>query len=245
MTTVPPSTPPALEHPPIALEHPDREAAAHVESGAISGRPDASARSEGAPARAIRQVSPDVTSLKALAHPVRLRLLGLLRIDGPATATQLAERLGLNSGATSYHLRQLAQHGYIEEAASANRRDRLWQARHELTTFEETGEAGAEATAAFVQAALVLQTDMMRQAAAELADLPAVWRAACTASDMVIPLTPAAATALVQKLEALLTEAMQAAPPLGQPLPADTVPFTLMLHAFPFPGRLPHRDAEA
>src|SRR5262245_28458635 len=50
-------------------------------------------------------------SLRALAHPVRVKLLGLLRIEGPATATGLAEKLGLNSGATSYHLRQLAGAG--------------------------------------------------------------------------------------------------------------------------------------
>ena len=55
--------------------------------------------------RNLRRVVPDATALKALAHPVRLRMLGMLRVDGPATATQLAARLGLNSGATSYHLR--------------------------------------------------------------------------------------------------------------------------------------------
>ena len=70
-----------------------------------------------APTREITRIVPDATALKALTHPLRLRMLGMLRIDGPATATGLAERLGLNSGATSYHLRQLAQHGFIEEAA--------------------------------------------------------------------------------------------------------------------------------
>ena len=55
-------------------------------------------------------ITPDVAALRALGHPVRLRILGLLRADGPATATALAQRLGLNSGATSYHLRQLAAH---------------------------------------------------------------------------------------------------------------------------------------
>jgi DNA-binding transcriptional ArsR family regulator len=53
-------------------------------------------------------VTPGVQQLKALSHPVRVQMLGILRIDGPATATMLASRLGLNTGATSYHLRQLA-----------------------------------------------------------------------------------------------------------------------------------------
>jgi DNA-binding transcriptional ArsR family regulator len=52
------------------------------------------------------QVTPDPTALRALSHPVRLRMLGLLRSEGPSTASRLAERLGLNSGATSYHLRK-------------------------------------------------------------------------------------------------------------------------------------------
>ncbi|MGO8484742.1 winged helix-turn-helix domain-containing protein, partial [Rhizobium leguminosarum] len=51
--------------------------------------------------RTISRVVPDPNALKALTHPVRLSMLGMLRIDGPATATQLAARLGLNSGATS------------------------------------------------------------------------------------------------------------------------------------------------
>jgi len=47
-----------------------------------------------ATSRNVSEIVPDVTALKALAHPVRLRMLGMLRIDGPATATQLAARLG-------------------------------------------------------------------------------------------------------------------------------------------------------
>ena len=51
----------------------------------------------------------DSHSLRALAHPLRLRLVGALRLHGPATATMLARRLDTNSGQTSYHLRQLAE----------------------------------------------------------------------------------------------------------------------------------------
>ncbi|MGB0191497.1 MAG: helix-turn-helix domain-containing protein, partial [Nocardioides sp.] len=50
-------------------------------------------------------MTPGPEQLKALTHPVRVRMLGMLRIDGPATSTTLAQRLGLNTGATSYHLR--------------------------------------------------------------------------------------------------------------------------------------------
>ena len=63
----------------------------------------------------LTRITPTPLQLRALSHPVRLRMLGLLRAEGPATATGLATRLGLNSGATSYHLRQLATHGFVED----------------------------------------------------------------------------------------------------------------------------------
>src|SRR5579863_2837206 len=74
------------------------------------------AASVGAAARAQRRaVNLDAKGLRALAHPVRVQLVDLLRRHGPSTATQLAERTGLTSGATSYHLRQLAASGFIVE----------------------------------------------------------------------------------------------------------------------------------
>lgn len=70
----------------------------------------------------------DPRQLRALAHPLRLRLLGLLRLDGPSTATRLAERVGESSGSASYHLRQLAQHGFIEEDPDRGvGRERWWR----------------------------------------------------------------------------------------------------------------------
>ena len=65
--------------------------------------------------------------MRAMAHPLRLRLLELLR-DGPSTATRLAAELGESSGATSYHLRILAKAGLVEDdARRGNLRDRWWR----------------------------------------------------------------------------------------------------------------------
>jgi DNA-binding transcriptional ArsR family regulator len=76
------------------------------------------------------------TALRALAHPLRLRLVGLLRIDGPATATGLAHRVGESSGSTSYHLRQLAAAGFIEEAPELGKgRERWWRASQRETSW--------------------------------------------------------------------------------------------------------------
>jgi DNA-binding transcriptional ArsR family regulator len=69
----------------------------------------------------------DAAQLRALAHPLRLQLLEVLHSEGPATATQLARRLGESSGATSYHLRALHRAGMVEEAEQKNARERWWQ----------------------------------------------------------------------------------------------------------------------
>jgi len=65
--------------------------------------------------------------LKALAHPLRVQLLNALTNYGPATASGLAARLGESSGATSYHLRQLERHGFVQEdATQGTARERYW-----------------------------------------------------------------------------------------------------------------------
>jgi len=94
----------------------------------------------------------DGAALKALAHPLRVTMFDRLAMFGPATASQLAEALGESSGATSYHLRQLARHGFIEEDAErGNHRDRYWRVvpggvTMNPTDFEE-GSAEYEAGA--------------------------------------------------------------------------------------------------
>ncbi|WP_018529815.1 MULTISPECIES: winged helix-turn-helix domain-containing protein [unclassified Streptomyces] len=60
-------------------------------------------------------------------HPVRIALLDLLAEVGTLTSTQAAARLGHSSGLCSFHLRQLARHGLIEEAPHDGRRDRPWR----------------------------------------------------------------------------------------------------------------------
>lgn len=79
----------------------------------------------------------DPQTLRALAHPLRMRLLGLLRVDGPSTASRLGERVGESSGATSYHLRELARYGFVEDATGLGTgRERWWQAAHEITSWD-------------------------------------------------------------------------------------------------------------
>ncbi len=186
--------------------------------------------------RPISRIEPNAMALRALAHPQRMRMLSMLRMDGPATATRLAERMGLNSGATSYHLRQLARHGFIEEDAErGNARDRWWRASHDSTVTSTAGddEDDLDAAVAFTQAALQWQVSQMQQAVEQHAQLSSAWRDASTASDFIIPLTAEGAKALTDRLMAVLWEAKAAAPPLGGAYPEGVEPVTYVLHAFP------------
>jgi len=87
--------------------------------------------------------------LRGLVHPIRLRLLTMLQEEGPATASQLGRRIGHSSGVTSYHLRILADHGFVEEDTErGNGRDRYWRARYRQTsfTFRSPDDPGDEET---------------------------------------------------------------------------------------------------
>lgn len=70
----------------------------------------------------------DPAALKALAHPLRVEIFDQLASFGPATASMLAHRLDESSGATSYHLRQIAKHGLVREAeGKGTARERWWE----------------------------------------------------------------------------------------------------------------------
>jgi predicted ArsR family transcriptional regulator len=93
----------------------------------------------------------DRTALAMLAHPLRSRLLAELRMSGPATATTLAAVLRTNSGATSYHLRKLAQVALVVDSGGGSGRRRLWSAGTESRPrVEEPGDDDADAEAALV-----------------------------------------------------------------------------------------------
>jgi DNA-binding transcriptional ArsR family regulator len=74
--------------------------------------------------------------LRGLVHPVRIRLLYLLETDGPATASELGRRIGQSSGVTSYHVRILAELGFVEEDTErGNGRDRWWRTKYRNSVF--------------------------------------------------------------------------------------------------------------
>jgi predicted ArsR family transcriptional regulator len=74
----------------------------------------------------IRKVT-DAQTLRALAHPVRIALIEALTLRGAMTATEVGELIGESPTTCSFHLRQLAKYGFVEEAGGGKGRARPWR----------------------------------------------------------------------------------------------------------------------
>ena len=90
----------------------------------------------------------DPRTMRALAHPVRLALLEALAHHGPLTATEAAEHVGESPSNCSFHLRQLAKYGFVEEAEGGAGRRRPWRAVSIGTQFSDVHEDTETALAA-------------------------------------------------------------------------------------------------
>jgi DNA-binding transcriptional ArsR family regulator len=178
----------------------------------------------------------DTSAMKALAHPLRMRLLSLLRAHGPATATQLATRVGVNTGATSYHLRQLASAGLVvEDEERGNARDRWWKAAHRRTYMQGSADPeGAELEGAYLEAVAEVYASNMRQAIAELPTLSKAWDSATTLSNYGLRLTATEAASLLEDLETVIARYRAADSP--DPAPRGARRVTLQLQEFVTPG---------
>ncbi|HET6738557.1 MAG TPA: helix-turn-helix domain-containing protein [Kribbella sp.] len=146
----------------------------------------------------------DARELNALAHPVRMAIVELLSISGPLTATELADRLDETPANCSWHLRKLAQHGFVEEAEGGKGRQRPWQVpgfgftwddEHTSGTIE--GRRGAQVLSEVVMGRAM---DRLREAEQRAPDEPKEWRAARNNTEMVAWLT---ATELKEMNEAI------------------------------------------
>jgi DNA-binding transcriptional ArsR family regulator len=180
-----------------------------------------------------RDVTLDSRLLRALAHPMRNRMLGLLRAYGPATATTLAVRLGVNTGATSYHLRQLADAGLVvEDDTRGNARDRWWKAAHRGTYFDpnELLETEPELTLGFLRGVGQIHAENMFRAIDELQTQTPQWRDASMISDFVFHLTPEQLKAMMEEVLGVLDKYRS---DLDEPLADDAEQVSVQIQAYP------------
>ena len=179
----------------------------------------------------------EVRTLRAMAHPLRMRILGSLRIDGPATSAMLARRLNTDSGQTSHHLRQLARFGFVVEAPDLGKgsrgRERWWRPGHDTTSWDDLaalGPEGAEAVHAFENVAhrVWAQTLSQYRAEASRQEWSPAWVEAAASGDFAIRTTPAGLEALLAALRTVI-----ARHDLGEHAGPDAETVVLLLHGFP------------
>jgi DNA-binding MarR family transcriptional regulator len=128
----------------------------------------------------------DPRALRALAHPLRLDLVELLGALGQATAAECARRLGTSQASCSFHLRQLAKYGFVEEAqASEDSRERPWR----LTDLEQSWSADVGPAADQLERVFV-QREADRILGWLVADDgPETWRKSSFVGGATVPLT--------------------------------------------------------
>ncbi|MFD9729761.1 ArsR/SmtB family transcription factor [Streptomyces sp. NPDC059072] len=177
----------------------------------------------------------DARSLRGLAHPLRMRILTALRQDGPATASQLAERLGESSGATSYHLRQLAAHGFVEDAPEHGKgRERWWRAAHDGTRFDESlmydGDPETRGAAdTFLHEIATIHTQELSTWLGDATNWSKEWQRSSEVSDYTLRLTPEQALELIHRMHDLVNSYRDLPPVEGME--------TVRVHSHAFPRR--------
>ena len=148
----------------------------------------------------------DPRALRALAHPLRLKLVGVLRLHGPLTATRAAELLGESSASTSFHLRQLAKYGLVEEAGGGQGRERPWRATTMFTGWPEVADTPELAAASGLLSAVIAEgyfEQLMRWLERRESE-PAEWQEAAQFGDTFLWVTAEELRELARAEQALL-----------------------------------------
>ena len=183
-------------------------AAGTGDADGAAGTGDAAGAASGARGRTVMRLT-GARALRAYAHPVRIALVGLLRTEGPLTATRAGELLGESSGTTSFHLRQLAKYGLVEEAGGGTGREKPWRATATSTDWDAIGDGTPEAAAATGLLASVVAERYFEQLTRWLEtspDEPEEWRQAALLGDRILYLTPAELEDVGERVRAVLDE---------------------------------------
>ncbi|MFK3979940.1 ArsR/SmtB family transcription factor [Micromonospora sp. NPDC050397] len=187
----------------------------------------------------VRRVVRDPLALRALAHPLRLKLHALVGREGSVTAAGAARQLGVSQALASHHLRQLAKYGFVEPADAGDNRERPWR----VTAVSHRFEAADGSPEAWEPIEL-LDRFLVDQAGAQLADWQQRradedpgWAEHVGVSQSLLYLTLEEFTELKQRWDELVTPLAERRP-LGDAgkRPADAVPVNLTLVAAPLPA---------
>jgi predicted ArsR family transcriptional regulator len=148
----------------------------------------------------------DPRALRAVAHPTRLELIGLLRAAGPLTATQAGERLGESAASCSFHLRQLAKYGLVEEAGGGRGRERPWRATALFTRLPSIARTPEQAAASELLSSVIADRyfERLRDWLGRRAGEPVDWQQAGSFGDRILFVTADELSELSRTVDALL-----------------------------------------
>lgn len=179
----------------------------------------------------------DPKALRALAHPIRMSLIGLLRTEGPLTATRAAELLGESSASCSFHLRQLAKYGMAEEAPGGQGRERPWQATTMSTHVPDVSDDPDFAAASGMFRSVLAEAyfESLTRWLQERPSEPAEWQRADQFGDKLLYLTASELEELGEKMRGVFDEYVDrtAQPELR---PKDSRLISVLQFAFPMIG---------
>jgi len=195
--------------------------------------------------RSVKRMT-DPRALRALAHPLRLSLLGLLRSEGPLTATRAGEVLGESAASCSFHLRQLAKYGLVEEAGGGRGRERPWRATAMLTDVPAVTDSPELAAASGLFRSIVAERyyEQMMAWLEARADEPAEWQRAALFGDLFLYLTAPELTELGEQVRRLLDRYLdRTTRPELRPPGARLVTYIHVAAPEPRPGRSPRAPA--
>ncbi|HEX3964597.1 MAG TPA: helix-turn-helix domain-containing protein [Trebonia sp.] len=189
------------------------------------------------PAR--RELS-DPRAMRAMTHPVRLALLEALALEGPLTATQAGELIGEPPNTCSFHFRQLAKYGFVEEAGPAPGRSRPWRLISPRMHYTDLHEDPATAMAARELDAMLRERYLARLDAfyATRSSLPRDWQEVTGGSQARLYLTPAEMRQVDEEIMAILDRYLERFTD-PERRPEGSTPIEILLFAYPFrpPGR--------
>jgi DNA-binding transcriptional ArsR family regulator len=195
--------------------------------------PDHGGAGRGADAE-LRRVT-DARTLRALAHPVRIALIEALILGGAMTATEVGERIGESPTTCSFHLRQLAKYGFVEEAGGGKGRARPWRMTSIGFSFASVQDDPESEIAANALLRLFRERQLGRYQhwLETKASYPRSWQDAATESEYLFYLTVDELKQLNDDLAALLMARVteRIADPSARP--AGSVPVELLLFNYP------------
>jgi DNA-binding transcriptional ArsR family regulator len=179
----------------------------------------------------------DPRAMRAVAHPVRIAILEVLGTEGPLTATQAGELIGESPTTCSFHLRQLAKYGFIEEVAGVAGRKRPWRLVHTGLTYSDVSDDPETRLAASALSRVLhdFYLDRLKEGLELRRDVSTEWQKTTGASEFLLYVTPDEMRSLDESVTTLIKPFVER---ISNPKkrPKGSIPIELLFFAYPRPA---------